>query len=190
MERNQDNRSKKVAFVSSCLLNANNKVLGLSRYKGVCKEVLEVLMENDYGILQMPCPETLYLGVNRWWATKNVYACYCFTLHCNNLAKQMVNYMTGYEKAEYETPIILACDGSPSCGYNLTSFHKDWGGEPAELKFEKTLVKGMGVFIEQLTLEIEKEGIKKPTFYGLSLDDITTPYEKIIDDFKDFVSKI
>ena len=35
MDRRDDNRSKKVIFVSSCLLNTNNKVKGLARYPGM-----------------------------------------------------------------------------------------------------------------------------------------------------------
>lgn len=30
-QRNQDDRSKKIVFVSNCLLNANNKVLEFAR---------------------------------------------------------------------------------------------------------------------------------------------------------------
>ena len=71
--RNEDKRSKKIVFVSSCLLNTNNKVQGLARYGGMCKEVFDELNKYDLGINQMPCPETLYLGIQRWWATKNLY---------------------------------------------------------------------------------------------------------------------
>lgn len=72
-ERMEDARSKKVIFVSSCLLNTNNKVMGLARYPGMCKEVFDTLHKYDLGIMQMQCPETLYLGVQCWWATKNLY---------------------------------------------------------------------------------------------------------------------
>ena len=60
-ERMEDARSKKVVFVSSCLLNTNNKVLGLARYPGMCKEVFDTLHKYDLGIMQMQCPETLYM---------------------------------------------------------------------------------------------------------------------------------
>ena len=56
MDRRDDNRSKKVIFVFSCLLNTNNKVKGLARYPGMCKEVFDTLYENDLGIQQMDCP--------------------------------------------------------------------------------------------------------------------------------------
>ena len=59
MSRFDDNRSKKIIFVSSCLLNTNNKVRGLARYPGMCKEVFDTLHRYDLGIQQMDCPETL-----------------------------------------------------------------------------------------------------------------------------------
>ena len=82
MDRRDDNRSKKVIFVSSCLLNTNNKVKGLARYPGMCKEVFDTLYENDLGIQQMDCPETLYIGIQRWWHTKNLYDNVGFRRQC------------------------------------------------------------------------------------------------------------
>ena len=34
-DRRDDARGKKIVFVSSCLLNTNNKVKGLARYSGM-----------------------------------------------------------------------------------------------------------------------------------------------------------
>ena len=72
MDRRDDARSKKIIFVSSCLLNTNNKVKGLARYPGMCKEVFDTLNKYGLGINQMDCPETLYLGISRWFHTKNL----------------------------------------------------------------------------------------------------------------------
>ena len=74
-DRRDDARGKKIVFVSSCLLNTNNKVKGLARYSGMCREVFDTLCDNGLGIQQMDCPETLYLGIQRWWYTKNLYDC-------------------------------------------------------------------------------------------------------------------
>ena len=51
-----DLRSKKVVFVANCLLNANNKVLEVARYAGMFSEVIQILDEFGFGIIQMPCP--------------------------------------------------------------------------------------------------------------------------------------
>ena len=65
MNNKNDNRSKKIVFCSSCLLNTNNKVLPLARYGGFSKEFIDILAKYDLGVQQMDCPETLYLGIQR-----------------------------------------------------------------------------------------------------------------------------
>jgi predicted secreted protein len=189
-DRFEDARSKKTVFVSSCLLNTNNKVKGLGRFPGMCKEVVDTLYKYDLGINQMPCPETLYLGVNRWWATKNLYDSVGFRAHCKKLADQMVVYMVEYEKAGYETVAVLSSDGSPTCGVTLTSFDKNWGGSPVTLDYNDALIEGPGVFMEELKLAIETAGIKMPQFYGLALDDTSTDMNKIIEDFDQFIKGV
>ena len=69
----EDSRSKKIIFVSSCLLNTNNKVRDLARYGGFSLDVVKILHKYDLGMQQMDCPETLYLGIQRWQHTKNLY---------------------------------------------------------------------------------------------------------------------
>ena len=51
-DRRDDARGKKIVFVSSCLLNTNNKVKGLARYSGMCREVFDTLCDNGLGIQQ------------------------------------------------------------------------------------------------------------------------------------------
>ena len=115
-ERMKDARSGKIIFVSSCLLNTNNKVKGLARYPGLCKDVFDTLEKYGLGIMQMQCPETLYLGIQRWWATKNLYDKLGFRTFCRTLARQIADYMEAYVQAGYETVAVLSCDGSPTCG--------------------------------------------------------------------------
>ena len=98
MGRNVDARSKKIIFVSSCLLNTNNKVFGLARYPGMCKEIVDILQRYNLGINQMQCPETLYMGINRWWTTKNLYENHGFRCFCKELTQQVVTYMEEYER--------------------------------------------------------------------------------------------
>ena len=97
-DRRDDARGKKIVFMSSCLLNTNNKVKGLARYSGMCREVFDTLCDNGLGIQQMDCPETLYLGIQRWWYTKNLYDCRGFRDHCRELAERSVTYMEEYAR--------------------------------------------------------------------------------------------
>lgn len=190
VERNEDRRSKKIVFVSSCLMNTNNKVQGLARYGGMCKEVFDELNKYGLGINQMPCPETLYLGIQRWWATKNLYNAIGFRAHCRTLAKQVVDYMECYEQVDYATVAVLSCNGSPTCGVTVTSFDEQWGGCPVDLNYNDSLVEGEGVFIEELKAEIIARGVKMPPFYGLSLDDEKADMDTILKEYREFISSV
>ena len=61
----EDKRSKKVLLVAHCLLNQNTKLDKCAHYPGVIREVSEVLIDSDLGLLQMPCPELFCLGLDR-----------------------------------------------------------------------------------------------------------------------------
>lgn len=39
----KDFRSKKVAIVANCILNQNSKVIGFAKYKGMVKEIVDLL---------------------------------------------------------------------------------------------------------------------------------------------------
>lgn len=186
-ERMEDKRSKKIVFVSSCLLNTNNKVMGLARYPGLCKEVFDKLYKHNLGIMQMQCPETLYMGIQRWWATKNLYDNLGFRKHCRELAVQVADYMESYVQVGYETVAILSCDGSPTCGVTLTSWDENWGGCPVALNYNDALVVGEGVYIEELRKEIEVRGLPVPPFYGLALDDESADMDEILSKFEQFI---
>lgn len=190
MDRKEDARSKKIIFVSSCLLNTNNKVQGLARYPGMCKEVFDTLHKYDLGINQMQCPETLYLGIKRWWATKNLYDNHGFRSFCRELAEQVVTYMEEYKRAGYETVGVLSCDGSPTCGVDITSWDERWGASPVDFEYNDTIIEGSGVYIEELKKAIEDRGLELPPFYGLALDDESVDMDRILDDFEEFIKKI
>ena len=166
MDRRDDNRSKKVIFVSSCLLNTNNKVKGLARYPGMCKEVFDTLYENDLGIQQMDCPETLYIGIQRWWHTKNLYDNVGFRRQCREIAERQADYMEEYRREGYKVVGVLGCDGSPTCGVSITAWDENWGGSPVDLSFNDAIIEGEGVYIEELKKAIEERGLDVPPFYG------------------------
>lgn len=190
MSRFDDNRSKKIIFVSSCLLNTNNKVRGLARYPGMCKEVFDTLHKYDLGIQQMDCPETLFIGINRWWYTKNLYDNHGFRTHCRECAERVVTYMEEYKRAGYKTVGVLSCDGSPTCGVSITSYDENWGGSPVDLEYNDAIIEGQGVYIEELQQAIKDRGLEVPPFYGLALDDESVDMDKILSDFDEFIKSI
>ena len=190
MDRRDDARSKKIIFVSSCLLNTNNKVQGLARYPGMCKEVFDTLNKYGLGINQMDCPETLYLGISRWFHTKNLYDNHGFRTHCREIAERVATYMEEYKRAGYKTVGVLSCDGSPTCGVTITSWDERWGGAPVDLEYNEAIIEGEGVYIEELKAAIKARGLEVPPFYGLAIDDESVDMEQILADFEEFIKSI
>ena len=61
----EDNRSKRLVLVSHCLLNQNSISDGTADYAGTFTDIINKLVEKNVGIIQMPCPELLCLGLDR-----------------------------------------------------------------------------------------------------------------------------
>ena len=187
-ERNEDARGKKIVFVSNCLLNANNKVQEFARYPGMFFEIVSTLNKYGVGIQQMPCPETLYMGNQRWWHARNLYDNVGFRRFCRQLAAQTVDYVENYDTVGYKSLAFLVCDGSPTCGYNISSYYANGGGHPAEPI--RSFVERPGVYMEELVREAEARGVRLPPVYGLPMDDRNRTNEQIIQDFDVFISEL
>lgn len=183
----EDARSKKIVFVANCLLNANNKVLEAARYSGMFSEVIHIIDQLGFGIIQMPCPETLYMGNQRWYNSRNLYDNVGYRRFCRQMAEPMADYMENYIKVGYESVGILTCDGSPSCGITKSSYCEDWGGRPKAV--ERILVDKPGVFIEELLTVLNERGLPTPPIYGLAMDDHDQSNEQILNAFLEYAKK-
>ncbi len=60
-----DARSKNLIFVAHCILNQNSISDGTAVFPGSINELLQLFMDMKIGIVQMPCPEFLCLGLDR-----------------------------------------------------------------------------------------------------------------------------
>ena len=116
----EDGRSGKVAFISHCVLNQNSVVGGAARYPGAMKPAIELLLENDVGIYQMPCPENSCYGAMRWGQVRSQYNTPAFRRHCQKLADMVLDEVEEYRRSGYEVLGFIMIDGSPTCGLNKT----------------------------------------------------------------------
>ena len=78
--------SRRVAYVAHCLVNQNAKVSEFAKCAGVVAPLVERLRANGYEIQQLPCPEMSYLGVVRWWQSREQYDTPGYRRHCRALA--------------------------------------------------------------------------------------------------------
>lgn len=149
-------REKKIILLSHCLLNVNSKVEGLAVYKGCLPELINVLVQEGIGIYQLPCPELISHGLNRWGQTIEQYDNPFYNRHCAALAEQVVQEIKEYWQNGYQIIGILGLDGSPSCGVKATC-SGDWKGDPEKKPYQ--IISGEGVFIRHLKSQAEKYGI-------------------------------
>jgi len=158
------NRSKKIIVVCHCMLNANAKVSPLAVYPGVLAEVIQPFIDQGAGIVQLPCPETAYLGMNRWGMCIEQYDHPNYRRHCKKILQPSVDQIEAFSKAGYEICGIIGADGSPNCGVTKIPSGLT-GGVIRDQKMIESQLKnftyknGTGVFLTQLNRMLGQRGI-------------------------------
>ncbi len=166
----EDARSGKLIFLSHCLLNQNACVKGISSEPAMITPLIKLLMENNVGIFQMPCPEVSYYGSARWGQVKSQYATPMFRKHCRRIAEQMLDHIENYRQTGHRVVGIVMRDGSPTCGLRRTAVPADdeqiWGGmvwQVPKQRFAET----RGVYCEELFAEKERRHLDDILFLSL-----------------------
>jgi predicted secreted protein len=159
------NRSKQILIVCHCVLNANAKVYPLAGVGGVFMDSLGSYIESGCGLFQLPCPETTYLGMNRWGMTKEQYDHANFRAHCREILKFPLVQLQAFAEAGYELTGVMGMDGSPNCGVNLTCEGYEGGelGDPENIARQLDalrFVTGKGVFMIELLEMLQRIGIR------------------------------
>lgn len=187
-----DQRSRKVVFLSHCLLNENTRYPGGACEPGAAPSVVRECLERGYGIIQMPCPEqdawggvlkrrllrhfgsrgtllhrmgNLVLPILLWY-TRLVY---------RRLAKQVARRIADYTTSGFEVVGIVGVDGSPSCGTVRTLDFRQSLQLVATLTPSSTrddmnaivlrsLTAGRGLFVDALQRETRRLGLSVPMF--------------------------
>lgn len=193
-DRLRDSRSKKVIFVSHCILNENTRYLGGAFTQGVLTGLVTHIAKTGYGIVQMQCPEqAAWGGVLKRYIWFSLYSevrfiqwfkRLCFPIFVSytrytyrKLARRVAREMADYQASGYEVVGVVGIDGSPSCGVNTTLdikssydyFSKTSRNDLHRETFNKNLYaeclrKGRGIFTLALKKACEKKGINLKFF--------------------------
>jgi len=153
-----DLRSKRIALIAHCLINQNTIVYGLARYPSMVKELIDILHKYNIGIIQLPCPETLYIGLRRFWHVKEQYDTHNFREFVRNLVKPIFNYLKEYLRNNYDVVALIGISGSPSCGIFTTTSSLTWLGDPSKVNKPRK-IRSSGVFMEELLNLLEGLGL-------------------------------
>lgn len=148
--------------LAHCILNQNAKLDRCAHCSGMISELVEVLLTEGIGILQMECPEMLYLGLDRQAdhsASPSVEsedtriaqrmqeskAQEIVLRIARNTAQQVTDYLRNH----FSVVGILGINGSPSCGVETT-----WSSD-SELA-------GYGELTSELLNQLKQAGVRVP----------------------------
>ncbi len=148
------NRSRQIVLVSHCLLNANSRVEGLSRYPGV-HPIVGALSERGCGLIQLPCPELALDGLQRPPRAIEQYDTDEYRSLCARLAEDVVGTVELYERSGMHVIAVLGVEGSPSCGVHITNTAQGAGSDAVSVR-----TSGSGVFVQELKAGLEPRGVR------------------------------
>jgi predicted secreted protein len=155
-----DKRSKKLLIVAHCILNQNSKLARWACYPGAVTNIAHILIDSGYGIMQMPCPELLFLDLDRGFAEGiNTTDGKVDTVighrmndrggktFCRKLLDDIFFQVEQYRKHGFEIVGIIGSNGSPTCGVETS-----WA--------EGEEIHGPGVFMQMLQEGLTQRGIR------------------------------
>ena len=172
----EDARSGKVVFVAHCVLNQNAVAPGLAVKPGALGEVVAALNELGFGIVQLPCPETLFAGLMRWWQTREQYESVGYRKFCKSLARSVADLAEEFERCGVRVVAVVGMKGSPSCSASEVSY--GWRGGDPKRAGERKRAPGFGVFMQELRGELESRGIT-PLFLDVDRKRLAESVEKL-----------
>jgi uncharacterized protein YbbK (DUF523 family) len=187
-ERLNDQRGRKVVFLSHCLLNENTRYLGGACRPGCVQEIVEACLQRGLGMVQMPCPEQHAWGgvlkrhLLRFFASEGtlvyrlrgillpVFLWYTRRVYWK-LAWQVAHQVEDYLSSGCKVVGIIGVDGSPSCGLQWTldikrslelvgRLPKTACGQDVNAIVQACLVDGKGIFTDLLRTEFKRRRLE------------------------------
>jgi predicted secreted protein len=156
----------RVAFIAHCVLNQNAKVEGGAVRPGMWEPVLDLLREHEYVIRQMPCPELAFGGARRFWGVREQFDTPLYRRHCRRLARLVASVMQRHVSAGDDV-VLIGVDSSPTMGVDFSPSAPSWAGKPDVSEDDSTLVRGDGIFLEELKAECAERGLPYPRSTGI-----------------------
>ena len=150
-------RSRRVVVLCHCILNASAIVEGEAAYPGAMENLLLPLAREGIGIVQLPCPESTFLGLKRWGMTSEQYDTPAFRRHCASILEPFIDQIEDALENGVEILGIVGVKGSPSCGVSATCL--GYRGGSTGCGQEARRAEGPGVFVEVLRQELFARGL-------------------------------
>jgi len=156
---------KRVVFVSHCLLNQMVRSAESGRYPLVTKELFEVFIENEIGIVQLPCPLMEANGFAKNKTSKDSLDTKKYRSYCQRLSEDMLKQIEAYLKQNYSVIGVLGVEFSASCGVH-------------QIENGRKNAPGKGILLEELEKQMQKKNFQVPII-GINLNNIYSSIEKL-----------
>ncbi|WP_458413363.1 CD3072 family TudS-related putative desulfidase [Schinkia sp. CFF1] len=119
-------RSKKIIITAHCILNQNTVIEDEARALGAIPSTVEWIMEEGFGVVQLPCPEYTFLGINRPPKTYEQYDNPQYRKHCREILAPIIEQLQEYQNNGYEIVGTIGIQSSPSCDQSRGVFFEEF----------------------------------------------------------------
>jgi predicted secreted protein len=156
-----DKRTRRIVFLAHCFLNMNTRFPEGADFAGANIPLIELLLQSEVGIVQMPCPEFLCLGLEKTgWATGTPVE---IRGAFRRVAETVADQVEAYLGHGYEILGIIGMNPSPSCGVEASKGK----GTMLGLDRDTSECAEPGVFVEELTALLNERGLPLPPVFGV-----------------------
>ena len=151
----KDPRSGRFVLLVECLLNQNARDQGAAEHPAATPGLVNMLLDANVGIAQIPCPEMTCLGFERRRqvgqsirsALQDTAAQAC----CERLAVETANRVEDYRRNGFEMLAVLGGNAeSPACAVHTSDGRDD------------SLDNSSGIFMLALARQLTRRGIQAP----------------------------
>jgi predicted secreted protein len=164
------NRSRDYVYVPFCMLSQGIRATSIVKvYPAIINPVIELFMQKNINIIQMPCPELIFDGFHRQPCGKPKYDKPENRKVCREVAQGIVDQMKFFKKHGCNLRLVMGIDYSPSCAVSVITG-----------RFRGDMKKGKGIYIEELQHVMRAEGIEIP-FVGTRVYKIKETIQAIKD---------
>ena len=165
---------KTLLVLSHCILNSASKVMQdeseLAEEYKVRDRLLQLVFRKNVQLLQLPCPEFILYGSQRWGHVKDQFRHPYFQKASEAMLEPVLLQLEEYVRHPESFSVlgIVSVEGSPSCGYHCTCTG-EWKGEIGTDQTHISQLQGAlkmssepGVFMEILKEQLAKRQLSIP----------------------------
>ncbi|MCD4703783.1 MAG: hypothetical protein K8R64_05760 [Methanosarcinaceae archaeon] len=142
-----DEAGREILVIAHCLMNVISRLQGI---RG--PPMLDLKGKN---VIQLPCPETIYLGLDRREITRDQLEHPHYRRFCRELFEPFADMIEQFYDKGLKIR-ILGVPKSPSCAADVTTIGGK-GGKVTDFKHEH--IPGKGVFFEEIEAELMRRNV-------------------------------